>query len=113
MIKVKILGVEFSAPFLNPSFRKKYEDELAKVVEISNKAETCEKGSDCIFMQCNAVIDCMNNILGEGAAQKIFGEETDLEVCLDAFMELCSVQENFINPIIENKMAAFKKVKKK
>ena len=37
---------------------------------------------------CRAVFECFNAIFGEGTDRKIFGEQVDFRICMDAFMEL-------------------------
>ncbi|MBU3112004.1 DUF6673 family protein [Clostridium lacusfryxellense] len=44
--------------------------------------------SSVIRRQCNAVFDCFNAIFGTGTDKKIFGNKTNLMVCLKAFEEL-------------------------
>ena len=44
--------------------------------------------STTIKKQCNAVFDCFNTVFGEGTDKKVFGNKTNLMVCLKAFEEL-------------------------
>ncbi len=44
--------------------------------------------SEAIRIQCHAIMDCFNTVFGEGTDKKIFGNKTNLVVCLKAFEEL-------------------------
>ena len=101
MIKVKILGTTVEAALLSPRVAKKYEDGIKKVVEISNASKTCGSGPEAIEKQCNAVIEFVDDIFGAGNARKIFGEETDLLTCLDAWEDITNMYERQVNPIID------------
>lgn len=107
-IRVKILGVELEAPLLNHKVAKRYEDGTKKVVEIANKAMECGAGSDGIEMECNAVIDFIDDIFGFGSAKKVLGEETDLLTCLDAWNELTSLYDKQVDPVLKERIRIVK-----
>lgn len=100
MIKVKILGVELEADLLNPDIREKYENYLEKVKEQSNDSLKCEKVSESIRMQCNAVIESIDGMFGEGSSKKVLGENTNLLVCLNAFEEFCEIYNKYADPVV-------------
>jgi len=62
--------------------------------EASESAESAKAGNDglakIIKKQCNALFDCFNTIFGPGTDKKVFGNKTNLMVCLKAFEELIS-----------------------
>ena len=70
MIEVVLQGQTLKANLLNPEVSKRYEDGFDKVIETFNEAKKCERGSDGIRMQCQAVIDYVTDIFGEEQAKK-------------------------------------------
>lgn len=100
MIEVKILGVTLSAALLNPNVAKRYEDRIEAAVETFRKSMECKRGSEGIEMQCDAVIDFIDDIFGAGSAKKVFGEETDLLTCLDVWRELLELYDEQVVPVI-------------
>lgn len=100
-IKVKILGVELEAPLLNHEVARRYEDGTMKVLETAEKTLECGIGSDGIEMECNAVIDFIDDIFGPGSAEKVLGKDTDLLTCLEAWGDLAGLYEEQVNPILE------------
>lgn len=100
LLKVTILGTELEAALLNPKVMKKFEDGIKEVVQKANDAKENPVGSEGVEAQCNAVIDFIDDIFGKGSARGVFGEETDLLTCLDAFSELAKMYEMQVNPVI-------------
>lgn len=103
MITVKIQGQEVQAALLNPSVTKKVEDGFNTVLKKFDEAKNAESGSEGIRMQCQSVIDYVEDIFGKSGAKKIFGEETDLLTCLDVMEEIQCMYETQVNPIIREK----------
>lgn len=100
MIQVKILGTTVEAALLSPKVAKKYDDGIKKVVKIVNDSKACGNGPEAIEMQCNAVIEFIDNVFGSGSARKVLGEETDLLTCLDAWGDITNLYEKQVNPIV-------------
>ena len=72
---------------------EKYEGALEKVRKEAEETKNTEVVggtalSFAIRKQCNSVFDCFNAIFGEGTDKKVFGDKTNLMVCLKAFEEL-------------------------
>lgn len=103
MEKVTILGKTLQADFTSPSYAEKFENEVQRVGEEFGRASQAERGSEGLKIQCEAVIHAFDTLFGTGSAQKVLGKETNLLVCLDAFVELCSVYQTQINPLIAEK----------
>lgn len=103
LITVEVLGIKLAADLLNPKVSRKYEEGMKKVTEIAVKATECECNSEGIEMDCNAVVDFIEDIFGKGSAVKVLGEETDLLTCLDAWEELTDVYEKQVTPILEER----------
>lgn len=103
MIKVKILETELQAPLLNPEVAKKYETGIDKVAEQANKAGDL-LNAETIKEQCQAVIDFIDDIFGEGSAREVLGEETDLIECLTAFWDMIHLYRDQVVPLV-NEMA--------
>lgn len=63
-----------------------YEAAHYKVAEKMNKLDTAGKRrSELIRIQCEAVFEFFEDVFGEGAAKKVFGESVNLTTCLNAY----------------------------
>lgn len=63
-----------------------YEAAHDKVAEKMNNLDVNGKRrSELIRIQCEAVFEFFEDIFGEGAAKKVFGESVNLTTCLDAY----------------------------
>lgn len=100
-IAVKILDTTLEATLLSPKVAKKYEEGIKGVVEKANEAQKLSSQADGIEMQCNAVIDFIDDVFGKGSAQKVFGEETDLLTCLEAYKQMTMLYPEQVNPHIK------------
>ena len=98
---VKILGIELEANLLNPDVADIYEAELKNVARKSNESKECESMAAGIRMQCQAVIDCIEHIFGEGSSKKVFGKSVDLIRCVEAFRDVTSMYDTQVNPQME------------
>ena len=103
MEKIMILETELQGDFTNPTFARKYEDTLIGIAKEAKEAETAERGSDGILIQCNAVKHAFDALFGKGASEKVLGKDPNLMICLDALVDLANVYENQITPLIEEK----------
>lgn len=101
MITVKILDTKLEAALLNHKVRRKFDEGIQEVVKKANEAITLPSQADGIEMQCNAVISFIDDIFGKGSAKKVFGEETDLLTCLEAFEQLTSLYTEQVDPLIK------------
>lgn len=45
-------------------------------------------GSEAIRIQCHAIMDCFNSIFGEDTDKKLFGDKTNILICVKSFEEL-------------------------
>lgn len=66
---------------------EKYENTIDKVIKEAQDSKGL-KLSAAIRKQCNSVFNCFNELFGEGADKKIFGDKVNLLTCLKAFDEL-------------------------
>lgn len=103
---VNLQGVEVQAALLNPEVTRRYEDGFDACLQKISTAANCDRGSDGIREQCQAVIDYVTDIFGKDGARKVFGEQTDLLTCLEVLGEMQAVYETQINPIIQGKVAS-------
>lgn len=103
MIKVKILGTELEADFLNPDVCQIYEENGAKVAEQCEESLKRGKTSDMIRAQCSAVIECLDGTFGEGSARKVLGSSTDLLECLEAYADYCDIMDKYVFPVLNEK----------
>lgn len=63
-----------------------YEAAHDKVAEKMNNLDVNGKRrSELIRIQCEAVFEFFEDIFGEGAAKKVFGDSVNLTICLNAY----------------------------
>ena len=97
---MKINGVELEdMDIYDLETAEKYEFAIAQFQKVTGESKsTAGEGkkvlSSVIRKQCNSVFDCFNTIFGEGTDKKIFGNRTNLMVCLKAFEELAIYANN-------------------
>lgn len=96
MVKVKILGTELEADLFNTDFGESYKKSVNWAAEIAKEAE-----KQCICIQCDAIKKCIDEVLGTGSSEKILGENADLQMCFEAFKDLCSVYAGYVNETVE------------
>lgn len=84
---IKLNGVEFDLDLMDLDVAEKVERETKKVAIETEKAKGKNR-SESIKIQCYAVFNCIDNILGEGAHKKIFGDKVNLRDCLRVFEQL-------------------------
>ncbi|MGL5382479.1 MAG: DUF6673 family protein [Culicoidibacterales bacterium] len=85
-----INGVELEFDIFDLDAAEAFEsglEAIKKSAETKNQNKTL---SDVIRTQCALVFDVFDDIFGEGTAFDVFGEKTNLKVCLKAFEQLVS-----------------------
>lgn len=102
MVKVRILDAELEAALLNPEIAKKYNAGVADIAKKADAAKTCGSYCEAIEIQCNAVIDFLDDIFGEGSAKEVVGKETDLLTCLEAYRDIVSAYEEQVIPYLQD-----------
>lgn len=86
---------------------ERYEAAHDKVAEKMKNLDTNGKRrSELIRIQCEAVFEFFEDVFGEGAAKKVFGESVNLTICLNAY-EAVVVEVNRL----DNKLAGQYKAK--
>lgn len=65
-----------------------YELALAKVEAVDETVLKGLKASESIRKQCHAIFDFFNEIFGQGTDKQLFGERTNLGICMDAFSQV-------------------------
>lgn len=63
-------------------------DSLAEKMKVISK--NGKKGSQMIREECHIIFETFNEIFGEGTDRKVFGDKTNLMVCIDALEQLKS-----------------------
>lgn len=87
---IKVNGIKFDIDTMDIDVAEKIEKQLTLVPKrISTNPKSRAEGLKNVY---NAVSDCFNEILGEGAANKIFKGKKNCKLCLDCF-------EQFVNEI--------------
>lgn len=86
---MKINGVELEdLEIYDADVAEKYENALEEADKKAREAKEEIKASANIRKQCEAIFNFFNTMFGPGTDEKIFGNKTNLIVCLDAFEEL-------------------------
>lgn len=89
---MKILEKEFEIDFYDADVMEKIEtgmENVSKVIKENSVAKS-QKTSTVIRKACNVIFDFFDDVLGEGASKKIFGNKTSLTICIKAY-------EDFLN----------------
>ena len=86
-----INGIELDFSIFDADTADKYEtaiqdtrDRLANLQDVLQ----AEGIGNMIRSACQAGFECFNTIFGKGADRKIFGDQVNFQICMDAFMEL-------------------------
>lgn len=93
------LDVEFDMYDLETA--EKFENALDKINNF--KEDKTLKLSEQIKVQCNLVFNFFNELLGEGTDKKIFGNKTNLKVCMETFGDFLNIIQSSANQITEIK----------
>lgn len=103
-MKGKLAGVAVELDTLtDPDVAKAYEDSIDEILEKVSEASLEEKASEGIRMQCEAIMNAVQNVFGEEVKNKIFGKRTNLIKCLDVFEEYMNLYPKQVVPLIEKK----------
>lgn len=84
---MKFKGLELDFDIYDADQAEAYEAALSRVVEESAREVPGETLSGGIRRQCGVVFDFFDELFGEGAHKELFGDKTNLTVCLDTFKE--------------------------
>jgi len=87
----KINGYELEYDFLDVDDREFFEEEFKKANEfIQNAYANANEGNASAFMRdaCEAIVDFIDNLFGEGTSNKIFEGKTNYKKCFLAITEL-------------------------
>lgn len=107
-MEFKILNQSVEADLFDPDVMAAFEDTITGTVEKVQQEVKDEKASEGMRRQCQAIIDCIDKIFGEGAAEKVFEGKTDLLKCMDAFRDVCFIHEQMAEKI-QGRVAAIQK----
>lgn len=72
--------------FLDADVMEKYETALDSLKNLSNSEN--KTAGEQIREQCHAVFDIFNQLWGEGTDKLVFGNKTNIGICLNAFKEV-------------------------
>lgn len=86
-----INGVEISdIDVCDLAAMERYEAAHDVVMEKASKAkQVCERRSELIKYQCEAIFEFLDTAFGEGTAKKVFGESVNLRTCMNVYEEVC------------------------
>lgn len=85
---IKILGEEFELDTMDLDVSETIEKEMKKVPERLNKLSNNVTRIEAIRETVTIVSECMDNILGKGASERIFNGKKNLKLAMKAFEEL-------------------------
>ncbi len=107
---IKIRNVELDFDFNDADDMEKLENAIEKVQKKLNDLKIeGKKTSEVIRETCKNIFDCFNEIFGENTDKKIFGNKTNLNVCMEAFKDLIEARENQENEFTEEMNSVVKK----
>lgn len=70
---------------------EKYEKANDKIAEkMNNLKPEGKRRSELIKIQCHAIFEFFNDVFGEGTDKKVFGSETNLTTCINAYEAVIS-----------------------
>lgn len=99
---MKIRNVELEFDFNDADDMEKLENAIEKAQKNLNELKTDnKKTSEVIRETCKSVFNCFNEIFGENTDKKIFGNKTNLNVCMEAFKDLIEARVNQENEFAE------------
>lgn len=91
---MKINGIELDFDFYDADQMELLEEALDKLGEDIQKALSGEsKQSVMIRAICQATINMLDDIFGEGTAKEVFKGETNFKKCIEVFKELVEERE--------------------
>lgn len=68
---------------------EKFESEMSLVTQKMSSIDIKKSTqSQAIRIQCRAIFEFFNNIFGDGTDKELFGDKTDLMICMNAFEEI-------------------------
>ena len=87
MSMLKICGQELELDLFDADVMEVYEKSMDKVVKRAeeNKKHTKMSNADGIREMCGIVKDFFDEVFGEGTADKLFKDKSNLAICMDAF----------------------------
>ncbi len=94
-MKTKILNTELEIDFYDADMMEKIEESFAntqKNIEKYKKSQDL-KSSEIIRKTCKIIFEFFNTIFGEGTDKKIFGNRTNLRICMQAFDEFVKIKK--------------------
>ena len=100
---MKIFDAEFDVDFMDLETVAAYEQALVDYREKLSNANTSQVGSAAkiIRLSCEAVADFLDDVLGEGAANEIFGEKWNLSKAVDAMQIVIDEYERQVKCITD------------
>ncbi len=108
MVKFKILDTELELDMFDADVADQMEHTILDTQEkIDSFLKTTDglKNSEFIKGVCHIVFECFNGLFGVGTDKKIFGEKTNLLICMDALGQLSQniidKQEKECNKVIQ------------
>lgn len=87
MSMLKICGQELELDLFDADVMEVYEKSMDKVVKRAEetKKHTKMSNADGIREMCGIVKDFFDEVFGEGTADKLFKDKSNLAICMDAF----------------------------
>lgn len=90
MTTIKINDIEFEFDPLDAVCAEKVESVIPAAADKIVKLQTDDisKRSELIRKTCIIIFECFNELLGDGADKKVFGDSCNMRTAIEAFCEL-------------------------
>lgn len=86
---MKINDAELELDLYDADVMDRYTEAMKKLDEKEkNKSIKGLSNGDIIRQECQMVFDFFNEIFGEGTDKKVFGNKTNIKICLEAFKQV-------------------------
>ena len=93
---MKILDAEIEFDFNDADDMERFEKELDIMAPKLQEIKTVGRKRSVVIREfCEAVLNCLDNTFGEGTSKKVFGERTNLTLCIKAFEDLCIARDDY------------------
>lgn len=86
---MKINDVELELDLYDADVMDRYTETIKKLDEKQkNKSIEGLSNGEIIRQECEMVFDFFNDVFGPGTDKKVFGDKTNIKICLNAFKQV-------------------------
>ena len=103
---MKVLNTEIEFNFNDADDMEKLENAIDEAnCKLNSMNTEGRRTSKVIRETCKIIFDCFNKTFGEGMDKRVFGTKTSLDICINAFNDLCNArleQERALQKEVQN-----------